>query len=104
MNTQHLQTDFLVIGGGTAGTMAGIKAKQANPDADVLILEKANIRRSGAIAMGMDGVNTAVIPGNSTPEQYVREITTEYIEINLEDNGFLIPRIQFFYIVQDRHQ
>ena len=23
----------------------------------------------------MDGVNTAVIPGNSTPEQYVREIT-----------------------------
>ncbi len=75
MNIQNLQTDFLVIGGGTAGTMAGIKAKQANPNADVLILEKANIRRSGAIAMGMDGVNTAVIPGNSTPEQYVREIT-----------------------------
>ncbi|MFQ4136971.1 fumarate reductase/succinate dehydrogenase flavoprotein subunit [Nodosilinea sp. PGN35] len=74
-NTQHLRTDVLVVGGGTAGTMAGIKAKQANPDRDVLILEKANIRRSGAIAMGMDGVNTAVIPGNSTPEQYVREIT-----------------------------
>jgi len=75
MNTQWMKTDVLVIGGGTAGTMAGIKAKQANPDLNVLILEKANIRRSGAIAMGMDGVNTAVIPGNSTPEQYVREIT-----------------------------
>lgn len=75
MNTQLMQTDVLVIGGGTAGTMAGIKAKQANPDGDVLILEKANIRRSGAIAMGMDGVNTAVIPGHSTPEQYVREVT-----------------------------
>lgn len=75
MNIQHLQTDFLVVGGGTAGTMAAIKAKQASPESDVLILEKANIRRSGAIAMGMDGVNTAVIPGNSTPEQYVREIT-----------------------------
>ncbi|MEM9567775.1 MAG: fumarate reductase/succinate dehydrogenase flavoprotein subunit [Cyanobacteria bacterium P01_E01_bin.34] len=74
-NTQRLQTDVLVVGGGTAGTMAAIKAKQANPEADVLVLEKANIRRSGAIAMGMDGVNTAVIPGNSTPEQYVREIT-----------------------------
>ena len=74
-NTQHLKTDVLVIGGGTAGTMAAIKAKQANPEAEVLVLEKANIRRSGAIAMGMDGVNTAVIPGNSTPEQYVREIT-----------------------------
>lgn len=75
METQWLQTDVLVIGGGTAGTMAAIKAKQANPEADVLVLEKANIRRSGAIAMGMDGVNTAVIPGNSTPTQYVREIT-----------------------------
>jgi succinate dehydrogenase/fumarate reductase flavoprotein subunit len=75
VNTQVMQTDVLVIGGGTAGTMAGIKAKQANPNGDVLILEKANIRRSGAIAMGMDGVNTAVIPGHSTPEQYVREVT-----------------------------
>ncbi len=75
INTQQIKTDVLVIGGGTAGTMAGIKAKQANPDAEVLILEKANIRRSGAIAMGMDGVNTAVIPGHSTPAQYVREIT-----------------------------
>ncbi len=75
INTQWIKTDVLVIGGGTAGTMAGIKAKQANPDAEVLILEKANIRRSGAIAMGMDGVNTAIIPGHSTPEQYVREVT-----------------------------
>ncbi|MBD1845854.1 fumarate reductase/succinate dehydrogenase flavoprotein subunit [Cyanobacteria bacterium FACHB-63] len=75
MDTQWMKTDVLIIGGGTAGTMAAIKAKQANPEGDVLILEKANIRRSGAIAMGMDGVNTAVIPGNSTPEQYVREIT-----------------------------
>ena len=75
MDTQWMKTDVLIVGGGTAGTMAAIKAKQANPQSDVLILEKANIRRSGAIAMGMDGVNTAVIPGNSTPEQYVREIT-----------------------------
>ncbi len=75
VSTRWIKTDVLVIGGGTAGTMAGIKAKQANPDVDVLILEKANIRRSGAIAMGMDGVNTAVIPGYSTPEQYVREVT-----------------------------
>lgn len=75
VNTQHLKVDVIVVGGGTAGTMAAIKAKQGNPEAEVLVLEKANIRRSGAIAMGMDGVNTAVIPGNSTAEQYVREIT-----------------------------
>lgn len=75
VETQRLQVDVLVIGGGTAGTMTAIKAKQFSPDAAVLILEKANIRRSGAIAMGMDGVNTAVIPGHSTPEQYTREVT-----------------------------
>ena len=75
MEIINIEVDFLVVGGGTAGSMAAVKAKQKSPDSSVLVLEKANIRRSGAIAMGMDGVNTAVIPGNSTPEQYVREIT-----------------------------
>ena len=75
MEIINLEVDFLVVGGGTAGCMAAVTAKQKSPDSSVLVLEKANIRRSGAIAMGMDGVNTAVIPGNSTPEQYVREIT-----------------------------
>jgi len=67
--------DVLVVGGGTAGTVAAIKAKEALPNGHVLLLEKANVKRSGAIALGMDGVNNAVIPGHATPEQYVREIT-----------------------------
>ncbi|MGO4380313.1 fumarate reductase/succinate dehydrogenase flavoprotein subunit [Pseudoduganella sp. RAF53_2] len=76
MNT-HIQTvDVLVIGGGTAGPMAAVKAKEANPELRVLLLEKANVKRSGAISMGMDGLNNAVVPGFATPEQYVKEITT----------------------------
>ena len=75
METLSIEVDFLVVGGGTAGCMAAVKAKEKSPESSIMVLEKANIRRSGAIAMGMDGVNTAVIPGNSTPEQYVREIT-----------------------------
>lgn len=67
--------DVLVIGGGTAGPMAAVKAKTANPALSVLLLEKANVRRSGAISMGMDGLNNAVVPGFATPEQYVKEIT-----------------------------
>jgi succinate dehydrogenase/fumarate reductase flavoprotein subunit len=67
--------DVLVVGGGTAGTVAAIKAKEALPNGNVLLLEKANVKRSGAIALGMDGVNNAVIPGHATPEQYVKEIT-----------------------------
>ncbi|MFT6387207.1 MAG: succinate dehydrogenase/fumarate reductase flavoprotein subunit [Cellvibrionaceae bacterium] len=67
--------DVLVIGGGTAGPLAAITAKENNPDATVLLLEKANVKRSGAISMGMDGLNNAVVPGHATPEDYVKEIT-----------------------------
>lgn len=67
--------DILVIGGGTAGPMAAVTAKEKNPHATVLLLEKANVKRSGAISMGMDGLNNAVVPGHSTPEDYVKEIT-----------------------------
>src|SRR5690606_39405275 len=60
-------------GGGTAGTMAALTAAESG--ANVLLLEKAHVRHSGALAMGMDGVNNAVIPGKAEPEDYVAEIT-----------------------------
>ncbi|GAA5082545.1 succinate dehydrogenase/fumarate reductase flavoprotein subunit/HEAT repeat protein [Thermocatellispora tengchongensis] len=69
----RLECEVLVVGGGTAGTMAAITA--AERGARVLLLEKAHVRHSGALAMGMDGVNNAVIPGKATPEDYVAEIT-----------------------------
>jgi succinate dehydrogenase/fumarate reductase flavoprotein subunit len=75
MQSQTRTVDVLVIGGGTAGPMAAVKAKEANPSLHVLLLEKANVKRSGAISMGMDGLNNAVVPGHATPEQYVKEIT-----------------------------
>lgn len=67
--------DVLVIGGGTAGPMASVTVKEKFPHLSVMLLEKANVKRSGAISMGMDGLNNAVIPGHATPEQYVKEIT-----------------------------
>ena len=75
MATQHLNADILVIGGGTAGPIAAIKAKAKSPTSRVLLLDKANVKRSGAITEGMDSVNNAIIPGFATPEQYVKEIT-----------------------------
>ena len=71
----EVECDVLVLGGGTAGPMAALKAKKKNPKATVILLEKANVKRSGAISMGMDGLNNAVIPGYATPEQYTKEIT-----------------------------
>ena len=72
-DAEELTCDVLVIGGGTAGTMAALTA--AERGADVLLLEKAHVRHSGALAMGMDGVNNAVIPGRAEPDDYVAEIT-----------------------------
>ena len=70
--TESFDCDVLVIGGGTAGPMAAYKAKVKNPEATVVLLEKANVKRSGAISMGMDGLNNTVIPGHATPEQYTQ--------------------------------
>uniref|UniRef100_UPI000A3BA389 fumarate reductase/succinate dehydrogenase flavoprotein subunit n=1 Tax=Streptomyces glaucescens TaxID=1907 RepID=UPI000A3BA389 len=72
-DAEELTCDVLVIGGGTAGTMAALTA--AEHGANVLLLEKAHVRHSGALAMGMDGVNNAVIPGRADPDDYVAEIT-----------------------------
>ncbi|MGW4811572.1 fumarate reductase/succinate dehydrogenase flavoprotein subunit [Kitasatospora cineracea] len=70
---RRLECDVLVIGGGTAGSMAAIAAAEAG--ARVLLLEKAHVRHSGALAMGMDGVNNAIVPGRADPDAYVAEIT-----------------------------
>ncbi|MGV9501971.1 fumarate reductase/succinate dehydrogenase flavoprotein subunit [Streptomyces sp. NPDC003642] len=72
-DAEELTCDVLVIGGGTAGTMAALTA--AEHGANVLLLEKAHVRHSGALAMGMDGVNNAVVPGRAEPDDYVAEIT-----------------------------
>lgn len=75
INQREYEADVLVIGGGSGGSMAAIKAKELAPSMTVMIMEKAHVRRSGAIAMGMDGLNNAVMPGVASPEEYVWEIT-----------------------------
>ena len=37
---EDLKTDILVVGGGPAGLAAAISAKQANPEVDVVLIEK----------------------------------------------------------------
>ena len=52
MNEERLQTDILIIGGGTAGLNAAITARES--DQSVLIMDKAVIERSGHSAGGID--------------------------------------------------
>lgn len=48
-----LNTDVLVVGGGVAGSMAAIAARDTAP-VDVLVLEKAALVRSGDAGAGND--------------------------------------------------
>jgi succinate dehydrogenase/fumarate reductase flavoprotein subunit len=71
---ERTNCDILIIGGGVAGCYAAVKAKETKPNLDVLVMEKAAIRRSGAAARGMDAMNVVVIPGYNTVEQYVESV------------------------------
>lgn len=48
MKTERIKTDILIIGGGTAGCYAALTISE-NSDAQVLICEKAHIKRSGCL-------------------------------------------------------
>jgi len=75
METRYVNADLLIIGGGSAGCMAAIKALDLKPDLKVVILEKGDIKYSGSIARGMDALNIVVIPNFTTPELYLEDIT-----------------------------
>ena len=67
----HVRADVLIIGGGSAGAMAAIRAKNVNPSQKVVVFEKGHILYSGCIARGMDALNIVAVPGKTTPELYV---------------------------------
>ena len=50
---EYIETDVLIIGAGLAGTMAAIRAKEKG-DVDVVVVEKANMARSGDAGKGLD--------------------------------------------------
>jgi len=66
-----MQADILIVGGGSAGAMAAIRAKELNPRQEVMVLEKGDAKYSGCIARGMDALNIVAVPGVATPELYV---------------------------------
>lgn len=66
---KKLSTDILIIGGGTAGCYAALTIRE-HSDASVIIAEKANIKRSGCLAAGVNAINAYIVKGR-TPEDYV---------------------------------
>ena len=64
-----MDTDILIIGGGTAGCYAALTIAEQS-DAEVIIAEKANIKRSGCLAAGVNAINAYIVEGRK-PEDYV---------------------------------
>lgn len=70
MRTETITTDVLIIGGGTAGCYAALTIAEASPNTNIVIAEKANIRRSGCLAAGVNALNAYITKGH-TPDFYV---------------------------------
>ena len=69
MKTERIRTDVLIIGGGTAGCFAAYVIGQKS-GRKVLIAEKANIKRSGCLAAGVNALNAYITEGR-VPQDYV---------------------------------
>ncbi|HHW15342.1 MAG TPA: FAD-binding protein, partial [Firmicutes bacterium] len=77
----RLQADILIVGGGTAGCLAAIRAKELAPAARVLIMEKARLERSGCLAAGVNALHGYLPPG-ADPARHLAWVR--------EDNGGLV--------------
>ena len=68
-NKKILHTDILIIGGGTAGCYAALTIREQS-DYSIVIAEKANMKRSGCLAAGVNAINAYIVDGRK-PEDYV---------------------------------
>lgn len=75
MSVKKIEADVIILGGGSAGTFAAIKAKETNPNCRVVVVDKGPIETSGAIGRGMDALNIVSVPGYGTPEDVVEALT-----------------------------
>ncbi len=82
-NQKLLHTDILIIGGGTAGCYAALTIKE-HANCSVVIAEKANIKRSGCLAAGVNAINAYIVKGH-TPMDYVEYAKRDAEQIVRED-------------------
>ncbi len=86
--------DILVAGAGMAGTGAAFEARYWGQDKKIVIAEKANIDRSGAVAQGLYAINTYMGTrfGENNPEDHVRYARIDLMGIVREDLLFDMAR------------
>ena len=88
LEIKKLETDILIIGGGTAGCFAAITIAE-NSKAQVIIAEKANIKRSGCLAAGVNALNAYIVKGQ-TPDTYLSYVKNDAEGVVREDLVYTI--------------
>ena len=83
MEHKIIESDVLIIGGGTAGCYAAIRLGE-NSELKVVVAEKANIKRSGCLAAGVNALNAYITEGH-VPMDYVKYASKDADGIVRED-------------------
>jgi len=83
----YVDSDILIIGGGMAGCGAAWEARYWGRNLKTVLVEKANIDRSGAVAMGLSAINTylGLKYKENTIEDYVNYVKTDLMGVVRED-------------------
>jgi adenylylsulfate reductase, subunit A len=84
IDVEELSCDLLIIGGGAAGCVAAVEAREKAPDLDVLLVEKAHIYRSGCLAAGISALNAYLTPGE-TAESFLRYTIRDTLGVVRDD-------------------
>ncbi|MGB3367101.1 MAG: FAD-binding protein, partial [Acidaminobacteraceae bacterium] len=83
LEVEIIETDVLIIGGGAAGCYASLELAK-NKNIEVIIVDKANIERSGCLAAGINALNAYIGP-NETADGYVDYVSREFNGVVRED-------------------
>ena len=80
---EEREVDILIVGGGMAACGAAFEVKKWAPDKKVLLVDKAALERSGAVAQGLSAINTYI--GENKPEDYARMVRNDLMGITRDD-------------------
>ncbi len=94
IKTQFVDCDILVVGGGMGGTGAAYEARYWGRDLKIVVAEKANIDRSGAVAQGLYAINCymGMQWDENQPEDHVRYARNDLMGMVREDLAYDMAR------------
>ena len=94
-----VESDVLIIGGGMAGCGATYESRYWGRNLRIVVVEKAHIERSGAVAMGLSAINCymGMRWNENTPEDFVRYTRNDLMGLVREDTRIRYRKTRRFH-------